>query len=109
MGMMSGEVALRDMPDAQYAIFDDMRGGIKFFQSWKEWFGAQLVVTVKKLYRDPVQVSWGKPCIWLSNDDPRKDLELSEVEWLEGNAEFVYLDEPIVRANSTPPADQTQD
>lgn len=61
MGLMSGEVALRDMPDAEYAVFDDMRGGIKFFQAWKEWFGAQLVVTVKKLYRDPVQVKWGKP------------------------------------------------
>lgn len=101
MGVMSGEVALRDMPDAEYAIFDDMRGGIDFFPSWKEWLGGQAVVSVKKLYRDPVQMEWGKPSIWLSNIDPRVQLKSTDdVAWLEANAEFVFIGESIVRANT---------
>uniref|UniRef100_A0AAU6S5B1 Replication-associated protein n=1 Tax=Myotis capaccinii feces associated gemycircularvirus TaxID=3139979 RepID=A0AAU6S5B1_9VIRU len=103
IGVLSGEVALRDMPTAQYAIFDDIRGGIKFFPSWKEWFGCQMTVSVKKLYRDPVQVCWGKPCIWLSNADPRTGMEPDDIDWLEGNCDFIYLEDSIVRANSTSP------
>jgi len=101
MGLMSGEVAVRDMPEADYAVFDDMRGGIKFFPSWKEWLGGQQVVTVKKLYRDPMQLKWGKPSIWLSNVDPRADLEPEDVNWLEGNCLFVYLGESIISHAST--------
>lgn len=101
MGLVSGEVALRDMPDAEYAVFDDIRGGIKFFPAYKEWFGAQKVVTVKKLYRDPVQIKWGKPCIWLANDDPRDQLTPEEIGWLEGNCDFVYLGESIISHANT--------
>lgn len=114
MGMLSGSVLLRDAPDAQYAVFDDMRGGIGMFPSFKEWLGAQSVVTVKKLYRDPVQLKWGKPCIWLANSDPRDQLRQditmhtppgrvalieADVAWLEANCLFVELLEPIFRAN----------
>lgn len=101
MGMMSGEVALRDMPDAQYAVFDDMRGGIEYFPAWKEWLGGQQVVTVKKLYRDPMQLEWGRPSIWLSNTDPRNQLKNpDDVDWLKANCIFVELEEPIAHANT---------
>lgn len=97
MGMMSGEVALRDMPGADYAIFDDMRGGIEFFPAWKEWLGAQQVVTVKKLYRDPIQCEWGRPSIWLSNMDPRGQLKSTDdILWLEANCMVVELDHSII-------------
>lgn len=114
MGMLSGAVILRDGPDAEYAVFDDIRGGIGMFHSFKEWFGAQSVVTVKKLYRDPVQLQWGKPCIWLSNQDPRDqlraditertsrgriDLIENDINWLEANCIFVEVQDPIFRAN----------
>lgn len=115
MGVMSGEVALRDMDNATYAVFDDMRGGIEYFPSWKEWLGSQAVVTVKKLYKDPVQVKWGKPCIWLSNGDPRSQLRSSvnhlnegkmaavenDIQWLEGNCDFVYVGESIISHANT--------
>lgn len=102
MGVMSGEVALRDMPEADFAIFDDMRGGIDFFPSWKEWLGGQQVVTVKKLYRDPVQIQWGKPSIWLSNVDPRTQLKNHEdVEWLQGNCKFVYVEHSLIAPANT--------
>lgn len=112
--MVSGAIILRDGPDAEYAVFDDMRGGLAMFHSYKEWLGAQSVVTVKKLYRDPVQMVWGKPCIWLSNSDPRQQLMAditertargrideidNDIRWLEANCIFVELSEPIFRAN----------
>lgn len=112
---MSGATLLRDMPDAEYAVFDDMRGGIGMFPSFKEWFGAQSFVSVKKLYRDPVQVPWSKPCIWLSNHDPRAQLMAditdrtprgkideidNDIRWMEDNCIFVELKESIVRANT---------
>lgn len=115
VGIMSGATLLRDMPEAEYAVFDDMRGGIGMFPSFKEWLGAQQVVSVKKLYRDPVQVQWGKPCIWLSNHDPRQQLMAditdrtargrideidNDIRWLEANCIFVELTEPIFRANT---------
>lgn len=115
MGIMSGGVLLRDMPDAEYAVFDDMRGGLAMFPSFKEWFGAQAIVSVKKMYRDPVQVKWGKPCIWLANSDPRDqlkaditdrtpkgrvDLIYEDIAWLEANCIFVELREPIFRAST---------
>ncbi|QCS35903.1 replication-associated protein [Capybara genomovirus 11] len=115
MGIVSGKLLLRDAPGAAYAVFDDMRGGIGYFHSWKEWLGAQSVVTVKELYRDPVQLVWGRPCIWLANRDPRlelwaeltdrsasskRDMIQSDVDWLEANCVFVELHEPIFRANT---------
>lgn len=102
MGMMSGEVALRDMQDAEYAVLDDMRGGMEFFPSWKEWMGCQQVITVKKLYRDPVQVTWGKASIWLSNTDPRLQLKSrDDIDWLEANCIFVNMEESIIAHANT--------
>ena len=116
MGMVSGQVLCRDMPDATYAVFDDMRGGIGMFPSFKEWFGAQSVVTVKSLYRDPVQMAWGKPCIWLANADPRDqlkaditdrtpkgrvDLIYGDIDWLEANCIFVELQHSIISQPNT--------
>lgn len=113
--MLSGAILLRDGPDGRYAVFDDMRGGIEMFPSWKEWLGAQAVVTVKKLYRDPVQMVWGKPSIWLANSDPRDQLRADitertplgkinliedDIKWLEANCVFVELTESIFRANT---------
>jgi len=102
--------------EADYAIFDDIRGGITFFPSYKKWFGAQQYVTVKCLYRDPVLVKWGKPTIWLSNKDPREDIVESrhiggepkfhkgwgqeDIDWLNKNCIFVEVNSPIFHANT---------
>lgn len=92
--MVSGAELVK-APDVDYAVFDDMRGGIKMFPSFKEWFGAQEYVTVKKLYRDPALVRWGKPCIWLGNSDPRLEMEAGDISWFEGNCDFIEVDEPL--------------
>jgi hypothetical protein len=84
---------------AEYAVFDDIRGGIKFFPSFKEWLGCQAWVTVKCLYREPKLVKWGKPSIWLSNTDPRDHMENSDIDWMNKNCIFVEINSPIFHAN----------
>lgn len=69
------------------------------FPSFKEWLGAQAYVSVKCLYRDPVLVKWNKPSIWLSNKDPRDELDGCDTDWMERNCMFINVDEAIFRAN----------
>lgn len=99
MGLVSG-VECSKVSDVKYAIFDDIRGGMKFFPAFKEWLGGQMWVTVKKLYRDPKVLRWGKPSIWISNEDPRLGMDAGDVTWLEGNCIFVEITEAIFRANT---------
>jgi len=101
LGMVSGaKLKEVDSDVIKYAVFDDMRGGMKFFPAFKEWLGAQAYVTVKELYREPMLIKWGKPSIWLSNDDPRLGMDPGDVSWLEGNCVFIEITEPIFRANT---------
>lgn len=94
VGLISGAELLK-AESMDYAVFDDMRGGIKFFPAFKEWFGAQAHVTVKVLYRDPKLVKWGKPSIWLANTDPRLEMDPSDVSWFEANAVFIEVATPL--------------
>jgi hypothetical protein len=99
IGLVSGTECLK-APDVDYAVFDDIRGGIKFFPSFKEWLGCQEYVTVKQLYREPKLVKWGKVSIWLANKDPRHEMDVEDVHWLEANCKFVEINSPIFRANT---------
>lgn len=102
MGMISGDELIKaSNSDVKYAVFDDMRGGMKFFHAWKEWLGAQDYVTVKQLYREPKLVKWGKPSIWVSNDDPRLGMEAGEVTWMEKNCVFIEVTSPIYIEDET--------
>lgn len=96
---MSGDECLKS-GDVEYAVFDDLRGGIKFFPSFKEWLGCQAWVTVKCLYREPKLVKWGKPSIWLSNTDPRHEMSVEDVHWMNANCIFVAVEDPIFHANT---------
>lgn len=80
---------------AKYAVFDDLQGGMKFFHSFKNWLGAQQEFQIKGLYKDPQLIKWGKPCIWLSNTDPRFDVSREDADWLEGNCIFVEINTPL--------------
>ena len=102
IGLVSGTECLKGST-VDYAVFDDIRGGINFFPSFKEWLGCQLVVTVKCLYKEPQLVHWGKPAIWLSNTDPRLDMKSADVEWMEANCVFIEINTPIFRANTPSP------
>lgn len=59
--------------EAKYAIFDDFdKEGKKleeYFPQWKCWFGAQKEFTVTDKYRRKMSVKWGKPIIFISNNE----------------------------------------
>lgn len=107
-GVFSGKTCLESR-DAEYAVFDDIRGGIGFFPAWKAWLGCQAEISVKRMYRDPGPYMWNRPAIWACNRDPRKDMEKSitkddgkffgeDLAWLDTNCIFVSVDhwDPLV-------------
>lgn len=98
VGLVSGDECMK-VQDVDYAIFDDIRGGIKFFPSFKEWLGCQSWVSVKRLYREPKLIQWGKPSIWISNVDPRNEMLQSDIDWMDKNCIFIEIKAPIFRAS----------
>lgn len=84
--------------EAGYAVFDDMQGGFDFFHGYKFWLGAQREFTVTDKYKGKKHILWGKPSIWLCNNDP--SVEKVDWEWLEGNCTIVKLDRTIFHANT---------
>jgi len=97
-GLFSGKAALETGGKAEYAVFDDIRGGIKFFPGFKDWLGCQPSFMIKQLYREPVMFNWGKPSIWISNRDPRLEMDECDVNWMEGNCLFVHITSSIFHA-----------
>lgn len=87
------------LDDAQYAVFDDISGGLEFFPHYKFWLGCQAEFYATDKYKGKRRITWGRPSIWLSNDDPRVS-KGADADWLEGNCDFIYLDTPIFHANT---------
>jgi len=88
-----------DTSDVEYAIFDDIQGGLEFFHGYKFWLGHQRQFWATDKYKGKHLVMWGKPSIYLANQDPRMD-KGADTEWLETNCTFIHLTEPIFRANT---------
>lgn len=96
-----------------YAVFDDINGGILSFSGWRMWLGGQPTVQVKLLYKEPQLLKWAKPAIWCNNRDPRDQMREgvnvkysaeqceSDIAWLEENCIFVYVDSPIISQPNT--------
>jgi len=78
--------------DAEYAIFDDINGGIQFVPSYKWWLGYQYQFYATDKYKGKKLITWGRPSIWCSNDDPREDPK-ADYDWLNKNCIFVYVPE----------------
>lgn len=95
-GLYSGAEA-STAGEKEYAIFDDIAGGIKFFPGYKQWLGGMREFQIKRLYRDPQRIQWGKPSIWLGNRDPREDLvDSTDIDWMNANCVFVYVGEKFI-------------
>lgn len=95
VGLLSGSELVK-AASVEYAVFDDIRGGIKFFHAFKEWLGCQPHVCVKELYREPRVIEWGKVGIWCSNTDPRNEMLQSDVDWMDLNCTFIECNNRIV-------------
>lgn len=100
-------------PDVEYAVIDDIRGGITYFPGWKDWLGCQPEFMVRRLHMDAKLFKWGRPTIWCANKDPREEMmywKLGErvyhkgfgsedIEWLDANCIFVEITDPTFHAN----------
>lgn len=88
-----------DTSDVEYAVFDDIQGGIEFFHGYKFWLGHQKQFWATDKYKGKQCIIWGKPAIYIANNDPRDD-KGADRDWLEANCKFIYVDTPIFRANT---------
>lgn len=88
-----------DTSDVEYAIFDDIQGGLEFFHGYKFWLGHQRQFWATDKYKGKQLIMWGRPSIYLANNDPRLD-KGADTEWLEANCKFVNISEPIFHANN---------
>lgn len=84
-----------DVSDVDYAVFDDMQGGIKFFHSYKFWLGAQSQFYATDKYKGKRLIDWGKPSIYISNNNPLED-EGVDHDWMLGNCDFVEITESLL-------------
>lgn len=80
--------------DVDYAVFDDMQGGLEFFHAYKFWLGHQQSFYATDKYRGKKLITWGKPAIWCSNTDPRAD-KGADAEWLDENCTFIFINSKL--------------
>ncbi len=81
--------------DVDYAVFDDMQGGLEYFHSYKFWLGAQKQFYATDKYKGKKLITWGRPSIYCSNTDPRLDKGV-DITWLEGNCDFIFVEESLL-------------
>lgn len=81
--------------DADYAIFDDFDW--KFMPNKKSWIGAQKEFTATDKYRKKKTILWGKPCIYLCNEEDSPFVTMSPTErgWYNLNCVTYYVIQPI--------------
>lgn len=96
---MSGKLALDGNPSAQFAVFDDWKGGLSMLPGYKDWFGCQWHISVRKLHNDAQIIEWGRPIIWLCNRDPRtlmtKESDGIDWDWMDGNVMYCEIGKPL--------------
>nr|UBJ26247.1 replication-associated protein [Giant panda feces-associated gemycircularvirus] len=87
-----------------YAVFDDINGGLAYFPSYKQWLGGQFDFTVNDKYKHKRTVRFGKPSIYICNEDPRevwyKPGTRPDFAWMEENCVFVEATETIFHAST---------
>jgi hypothetical protein len=83
-----------DISDVEYAVFDDIQGGLEFFHAYKFWLGQQQSFYATDKYKGKKLITWGKPSIWCSNTDPRAD-KGADADWLDANCKFVFIDSKL--------------
>lgn len=83
-----------DIEEVEYAVFDDMQGGLEYMHSYKFWLGCQSQFYATDKYRGKKLITWGKPSIYVSNNNPLFDKGV-DTDWMEANCIFVYVDSPL--------------
>lgn len=101
------EVAWK-IDEARYHVLDDI--DLRYFPAWKDWLGGMMWIPVRMMYKDVINMPWGRPCIWCNNTDPRDVIRRSlnmhngegdgkfsgeDLLWLEANCVFIAIDDDI--------------
>lgn len=88
---------LDDWDDSvDYIILDDFSSDIlKYLPSWKCFFGGQKEFVLTDKYRGKKTVKWGKPMIWLSNEDIFKNLNIEHINFIKKNCTVIVLDKNL--------------
>lgn len=95
------ELILKGVENIEYGVLDDLdwTDAILKGNKYKAWLGAQehFICTDKFLRKE--SITWGKPCIFLSNDDPTVALKPSDYKWVQKNCWVVEVPDgkPIAR------------
>lgn len=92
--------------DAEYAIMDDLIGDFDNFKTYKAWLGAQEEFTVTDKYKKKRKFTWGKPTIYITNNDP--SLFNIDHAWIQENCTIVETRTPIITilpSNNESPGD----
>lgn len=81
--------------EADYGVLDDLSP--EYFKSnYKQFLGCQKEFSCTDKYRKKVNVTWGKPCIWLCNNKAYREMANHwDMDWVEGNSTTVVLTEKL--------------
>lgn len=79
--------------EATYAVFDDLKEGLKTNGfDYKAWLGGQHQFNCSDKYTKKRVIKWGKPSIYISNDDPLLTLRSDvNTDWIQNNCVIVYI------------------
>jgi len=98
-----------DASRLDYAIFDDVKGGLEYWHQYKDWLGHQRHFGTTDKYTGKCQVTWGKPAIYITNDHQyHLDRANDKRDWdyLEDNCVIVKIDRGplawVVTPDNTP-------
>lgn len=81
---------------ADYIVLDDFSSDIvKYFPCWKCFFGGQKEFVLTDKYRGKKTVHWGKPMIWLSNEDIFHNLKMEHIDFIKANCEVIVLNNKL--------------
>jgi len=84
----------RHSDDVDYAVFDDLGGGLRGLD-YKAWLGGQHHFNITDKYMKKKSITWGKPGIYIANQNPFDVERGVDLDWLAENAVCVHIDRPM--------------
>lgn len=84
-----GTISSCDWVGASYIVVDDTEW--EFFKCKKQLLGAQYQFSSTEKYRAITTITFGKPCIYLCNEDPREKMTGAEEVYYRDNCQYVFL------------------
>ena len=80
--------------NVEYAVFDDISVGLRGFD-YKSWLGGQHHFNFTDKYMKKKTINWGRPSIWIQNEDPYETERGVDFGWLAANTVIVHIDKPM--------------